>query len=90
MHDQHRRLHLRPRQTVPDAPINLMAGATDGAVTLTWAAPEDDGGSAVTDYQYRINRRNPWISIGSTDTTHTVTSLGTEQKRTLSVVSRTP
>ena len=52
-----------------------MAEATDGTVTLTWAAPEDDGGSAVTDYQYRINRRNPWISIGSTDTTHTVTSL---------------
>ena len=75
---------------MPDAPINLMAEATDGAVTLTWAAPEDDGGSAVTDYQYRINRRNPWISIGSTDTTHTVTSLGTEQKRALSVVSRTP
>ena len=64
-----------PRQTVPDAPINLMAEATDAAVTLAWDAPEDDGGSAVTDYEYRINRRNPWISIGSTDTTHTVTGL---------------
>ena len=64
-----------PRQTVPDAPINLMAEATDGAVTLTWAAPEDDGGSAITDYQYRIDRRNPWISIGSTDTAHTVSGL---------------
>ena len=64
-----------PRQTVPDAPINLMAEATDGAVTLTWAAPEDDGGSAITDYEYRIDRRNPWISIGSTDTTHTVSGL---------------
>ena len=64
-----------PRQTVPDVPINLMAEATDGAVTLTWAAPEDDGGSAITDYEYRIDRRNPWISIGSTDTTHTVSGL---------------
>ena len=64
-----------PRQTVPDAPMNLVAEATDAAVTLTWDAPEDDGGSAVTDYEYRINRRNPWISIGSTDTTHTVTGL---------------
>ena len=44
-------------------------------MTLTWDAPEDDGGSEITDYQYRINRRNPWISIGSTDTTHTVTGL---------------
>ena len=78
------------RQTVPDAPINLMAEATDGAVTLTWAAPEDDGRSAVTDYQYRINRRNPWISIGSTDTTHTVTSLvnGTEYVFEVRAVNR--
>ena len=64
-----------PRQTVPGAPINLVADATDGAVTLTWEAPENDGGSEITDYEYRIDRRNPWISIGSTDTTHTVTGL---------------
>ena len=69
-----------PHQTVPDAPMNLVAEATDAAVKLTWDAPEDDGGAAITDYEYRINRRNPWISIGSTDTTHTVTGLinGTE------------
>ena len=64
-----------PRQTVPGAPINLVADATDGAVTLTWEAPENDDGSEITDYEYRIDRRNPWISIGSTDTTHTVTGL---------------
>ena len=64
-----------PRQTVPDTPTNLMADATDGTVTLTWEAPEDDGGSAVTDYQYRINSRGDWISIGATNTTHTVTDL---------------
>ena len=79
-----------PRRTAPDAPINLMAEATDGAVTLTWDAPEDDGGSAVTDYQYRINRRNPWISIGSTDTTHTVSGLvnGTEYVFEVRAVNR--
>ena len=64
-----------PRQTVPDTPTNLMADATDGTVTLAWEAPEDDGGSAVTDYQYRINSRGDWISIGATNTTHTVTGL---------------
>ena len=49
-------------------------------MTLTWEAPENDGGSEITDYEYRIDRRNPWISIGSTQTTHTVTGLdnGTE------------
>ena len=30
-----------PRQTVPDAPGNLLADATDGTVTLMWEAPED-------------------------------------------------
>ena len=63
------------RQTAPDAPRNLLADGTDGAVTLAWDAPENDGGSAITDYEYRIDRRNPWTSIGSTNTTHTVTGL---------------
>ena len=64
-----------PRTSAPDAPGNLLADATDGAVTLTWEAPEDDGGAVITDYEYRIDRRNPWISIGSTATTHTVAGL---------------
>ena len=64
-----------PRQTVPDAPRNLLADATDGAVTLMWEAPEDDGGAAITDYEYRIDQRGDWISIGSTATTHTVAGL---------------
>ena len=64
-----------PSQTVPGAPRNLLADATDGAVTLTWDAPASDGGAAITDYEYRINGQNPWISTGSTETTHTVTGL---------------
>ena len=62
------------RQTVPSAPRNLLAEGGDGQVKLTWEAPENDGGSAITDYEYRINGRG-WTSIGSTDTTHTVTGL---------------
>ena len=78
------------RQTVPDAPSNLLVDGTDGAVTLTWDAPEDDGGAAITDYQYRINGRNPWISSGTTDTTHTVTGLvnGTEYVFEVRAVNR--
>ena len=64
-----------PLQTVPDAPTNLLADATDEAVTLMWEAPEDDGGAAITDYEYRIDQTGEWISIGSTDTTHMVTGL---------------
>ena len=75
---------------MPGAPINLVADATDGAVTLTWEAPENDGGSEITDYEYRIDRRNPWISIGSIQTTHTVTGLvnGTEYVFEVRAVNR--
>ncbi len=83
-----------PRQTVPDAPTNLVAEATDGAVVLTWEAPEDDGGSAITDYQYGINGKG-WTAIGSTHTTHTVIGLvnGTVyafQVRAVNRIGRSP
>ena len=64
-----------PRKTVPDAPTNLLADGGNEQVALSWEAPEDDGGFAITDYEYRINGRGSWISIGSTHTTHTVTGL---------------
>ena len=79
-----------PRITRPGAPENLLAEGGDGQVTLTWEAPEDDGGSEITDYQYRINGRNPWTSIGSTQTTHTLTGLvnGTEYVFEVRAVNR--
>ena len=64
-----------PRTSVPGAPTNLTAVGGDGEVVLSWDTPESDGGAEITDYEYRIDRRNPWISIGSTNTTHTVTGL---------------
>ena len=69
-----------PRTSAPGAPRNLTAAGGDGQAVLTWDAPASDGGAEITDYEYRINGRGPWISIGSTLTTHTVTGLvnGTE------------
>ena len=58
-----------PRTSAPGDPRNLTAVGGNGEVVLIWEAPARDGGSAITDYEYRINRRNPWISIGSTNTT---------------------
>ena len=84
-----------PRQTVPDAPTNLLADGGDEQVTLSWEAPENDGGLAITDYEVRINRRGSWISMGSTQTTHTVTGLvnGTVyvfQVRAVNGIGRSP
>ena len=59
----------------PASPSNLTAEAGDGEVVLTWDAPEDDGGSVITDYEYRNVGRDPWTSTGSTDTTYTVSGL---------------
>ena len=65
----------RPRTSAPGAVRDLTAVGGDGQVVLTWRAPSSDGDAAITDYEYRIDRRNPWISTGSTDTTYTVTGL---------------
>ena len=72
-------------QTVPDAPTNLVAEATDGAVTLRWDAPEEDGGTPITDYEYRINGAGDWISTVSTETTYTVTGLDNDTEYTFEV-----
>ena len=40
---------------VPDAPQNLAAERGDTRVTLTWVAPESDGGASITRYQYRYS-----------------------------------
>ena len=74
----------------PDAPKNLLVESGDGQVTLTWDAPEDDGGSAITGYEYRIDGKGRWISTGATDTTHTVTGLdsGTEYTFEVRAVNR--
>ncbi|MDE0335736.1 MAG: fibronectin type III domain-containing protein [Defluviicoccus sp.] len=56
----------------PSAPRNLEAEAGDGAVTLKWQAPANNGGSAVTGYEYRhaegstVADETAWTSIGTT------------------------
>ena len=48
-----------PSTSVPGAPRNLAAVAGNGEVVLSWDAPENDGGAAITDYEYRINGQEP-------------------------------
>ena len=78
------------RTSAPSAPSNLTVVGGDGEVVLSWDAPSSDGGAEITDYEYRINGRNPWISTGSTNTTHTVTGLvnGTEYTFQVRAVNR--
>lgn len=39
-----------PPITTPGAPTNVTAVRSDGEVTVSWSAPADDGGSAITSY----------------------------------------
>jgi len=59
---------------VPDAPTNLTGIAGAQQVDLSWAAPSNPGGSAITNYKYNVNG-GTYISIGSTNTTHNVPNL---------------
>ena len=73
---------------VPDAPTSLEATPGDGSVTLRWTAPANDGGFAVTGYQYRRKAlgsfRGAWRNIspqsappdGADATRYTVTVTG--------------
>ena len=49
-------LRLRLTPQAPDAPTNLMAEA-DGStrIALSWDAPADDGGSAITGYRIEVS-----------------------------------
>ncbi len=73
-----------PTAQTPETPtgVSASAGTAAGTINLTWTAP-DDGGSPITNYKVRkgIFQNNRWtwtttaISIGSANTSYTVTGL---------------
>jgi len=65
--------------TTPDVPQSLSVTVSDGDVTLTWNAPLDDGGSAITKYQVSLDGQ-PWIDVDAADTEYLFAGLdnGTE------------
>ncbi len=64
----------------PTAPEDLSAAPGDRQAVLSWSAPENDGGSAVTGYEVRhalgtsVPKDTAWTSVGLV-TTHTVIRL---------------
>lgn len=67
-------------RTVPGAPSGLTATSGPASAVLSWSAPEDDGGSPVSDYrvQHATSAGGPWTTFSdgtSADTTATVTGL---------------
>ena len=73
---------VRTAPDPPGAPTNLTAEADGGTrIDLTWDAPADDGGSAITGYRIEVSDdgSSGWTELeantGSTDTNYTHTGL---------------
>lgn len=61
-----------PVPTIPGVPTDVTTTASNGTVTLSWTAPEDDGGG-IDKYQYRVDKNNDgtwgdWIDVPSDGT----------------------
>ena len=65
--------------TVPDAPPVPSAVAGDGQVTLSWGAPDGDGGSSITGYdiQYSTDDGSSWtpVTTAVTSSPYVITGL---------------
>jgi len=61
--------------TAPNAPTGLSATAQDGAATIAFTAPTDDGGSPIVNYQYRLND-GAWESLDPADASSPIAITG--------------
>ena len=64
--------------TVPSAPTSFSIAIGDTDATLTWATPTDDGGTAITEYQYSTDDGATWTDTNSTNLQQEVTGLVAE------------
>jgi hypothetical protein len=61
----------------PNAPTALSASAGVGGANISFTAPSNDGGAAITNYEYSTNNGTSWtaVSPASTNTSFTITGL---------------
>ena len=58
----------------PGPPRNLRGAGGEKRVALSWSAPENDGGSAITRYEYEVDGSGSWTNAGA-ELTATATGL---------------
>jgi hypothetical protein len=70
--------------TTPDAPQDLSAVSGENQVILSWAPPEDDGGSEIIGYQISDNIVTLWVDVNG-EYEHLVTGLNSETEYTFKI-----
>ncbi|WP_336773545.1 S-layer homology domain-containing protein [Paenibacillus sp. MMO-58] len=70
----------------PGAPGGFKATAGDGQVTLSWTAPADDGGSAISSYKVWYGSET-LVTLGAAETQYTFTGLTNDQGYTFKIVA---
>ncbi len=71
----------------PAAPTDLSVTPADGSLALTWVAP-DDGGSAITHYEYKLTQGEEAGSYVSTNSTSPSASIAIQNGLAYSVLVR--
>ena len=74
-----------PEPTVPGAVATFEAVPGDAEVVLTWTAPADNGGSAITGYEVTMNNWTAKVTKTASQLTHTYTGLTNDTPYTFKV-----
>ena len=61
--------------TSSSAPTALIATAGDGQVSIAFTAPADNGGAAISDYQYELDDSGTWTSASTATSPVVITGL---------------
>ena len=74
--------------SVPDAPINITAVRGNGQVTVSWNAPQNDGGSEIISYQVKSNGDSAHTCFAPGSTSCIVTDLKNGESYAFTVTAR--
>jgi Fibronectin type III domain len=83
-----------PAATVPGSPTSVVAVRGNASLAVTWTAPANTGGAAITDYlvKYSSNNGSTWTRWGKTTviaaTSCTVTGLTNGTRYVIKVIAR--
>ena len=61
--------------TSPNSPTAMVATSGDGQVSVAFTAPSNDGGAAITDYQYELDDSGTWTSASTATSPVVITGL---------------